>query len=480
MKCHGNLNSGKMSHLPRQTRLLEDIAVDTFIHSSFGTMVMTLFQGVFSTPSWHTFTVLACGWALATDRHTITTYLWLTGATALKHFSRFYVFLGCPLYQQRWHLWGAVIRLAAQFVPEGAVLQVSFDDTTKKKAGRHIEGLARYRNGAGSARQEYRTLQGLNFVLGVMHLPLQRWPGHSLSIPIGLELYLKEPQAHQLHMPYRSRSQLARDILDFLAKQVPGRPIRSLADGGYATKDYVRRLPEMVHVVGRFPISAKLYAVPPPHPPKRRGAPRKKGDLIGSPKTLAQTATGWVAHPSEAGAAIQAWDGLWHAVLPGRLVRVVVLRRPEPSATKQPGQRKPLPAIEAFFTTDLTLSAEEIVRAYGHRWVVEIAIRDSNAFDGLGQDQCRKRQRIVGANTFRLVMAAARTLWFMAHVDRGTAVPLCRYRPWYRQKVAPSQLDVAEACREALHEAGIFPIPRFIPELAENQEEPEHAFPLAA
>ena len=142
--------------------------------------------------------------------------------------------------------------------------------------------------------------------------------------------------------------------------------------------------------------------------------------------------------------------------------------------------KKPPPVIEAFFTTDLVLSAEEIVRAYGHRWAVEMAIRDSNAFDGLGQDQCRKRQRIMGANTLRLVLAAARTLWFIAHVDRGTSVPLCRYRPWYRQKAAPSQLDVAEACREALHEAGIFPIPRFTPELAENDEEPEHALPLAA
>ena len=64
-------------------------------------------------------------------------------------------------------------------------------------------------------------------------------------------------------MPYRSRSQLARDILDFVAEQVPGRPIRSLADGGYATKDYVRQLPEAAHVVGRFPISAKLYSCRP-------------------------------------------------------------------------------------------------------------------------------------------------------------------------------------------------------------------------
>jgi len=208
--------------------------------------------------------------------------------------------------------------------------------------------------------------------------------------------------------------------------------------------------------------------------------PAKKGDLIGSPKTLAQTATGWTPHPSEAGAEIQAWDGLWHPVLPGRLVRVVVLRRQGQPATKQPGQRKPPPAIEALFTTDLSLNAAEIVRAYGHRWAVEIAIRDSNAFNGLGQDQCRKRQRLLGANTFRLVLAAARTLWFIAHVDRGMEGPLCRYRPWDRQKAAPSQLDVAEACREALHEAGIFPIPRFIPKLAEKQEELDNVLPLAA
>ena len=132
--------------------------MDTFVHSSFGTVVMTLFQGIFTAPSWQTFTALACGWALAGERHTITTYLWLTGAATVKHFSRFYVFLGCPLYHKRWQLWGAVIRLAAQWVPEGEVIRVSFDDTTKKKVGTHIEGLARYRNGAGSARQEYRTL----------------------------------------------------------------------------------------------------------------------------------------------------------------------------------------------------------------------------------------------------------------------------------------------------------------------------------
>ena len=70
-----------------------------FIVSSFGTFVMVLVQGLFTAPSEQTFMLLACGWALAgRERHTITTYLWLTGATTVKHFSRFYVFLGGPLY----------------------------------------------------------------------------------------------------------------------------------------------------------------------------------------------------------------------------------------------------------------------------------------------------------------------------------------------------------------------------------------------
>jgi hypothetical protein len=195
---------------------------------------------------------------------------------------------------------------------------------------------------------------------------------------------------------------------------------------------------------------------------------------------LATIETGWAPHPREAGAEVQAWCGLWHAVLPGRLIQLVVVRRDAIRCTKKPGQSKPPPPVEALFTTDLTLSLEGILREYGVRWTVEIDIRDANTFDGLGQDQCRTWQRIIGANTFRLVMAAARTLWFSDPIEPGTGVNLCCYRPWYRQKSAPSQLDVVWACREALHEAGMFPIPRFTPDLAENHEKPDHALPRAA
>jgi hypothetical protein len=461
--------------------LLEDTAVAAFIVSSFGLFVMGLFEGLFTAPSRQTFTVLAWGWAVAGgERQTITTYLWLTGATTIKHFSRFYAFLGGALYQARWQLWGRIIRYAAQWVPVEGPIVLIVDDSTRKKAGRQIEGVGHYRNGAGSARQEYRTLRGLNFVWGIMRVPLPRWPGHYVSVPIGLSLYLKEEHARKLKLPYQSRSALAREIVDFVAAQLPVRPIRVLSDGGYATKDYLQQLPATVNVVGRMLITGKLYERPPQPRGPRRGCPPKKGPVLGSPKTFARKRDGWQLHPTEVGACVQAWEGVWHAVLPGRLLRVVVVRRPTPTRARKPGQRKPPPPVEAFFTTDLALSLEATLAQYRERWAVEITIRDSNAFAGFGQDQCRKRERVVGANTLRLLLAAARTLWFVEFTMRATPLPLGRYRPWYRQKSAPSQLDVVWSWREALLTARVFPIPRFTPGLAETPQAPETALPLAA
>jgi len=452
-----------------------------FIVSSFGMFVMSLFADLLTTPSWQSFTVLAYGWAVAGgDRQTITTYLWLTGATTVKHFSCYYTFLGGSLYRARWQLWAQIIRGAARWVPEDVPIMLLIDDSTKKKAGRQIEGMGHYRNGAGSARQEYRTLRGLNFVWGQMRVPVPGWPGRSVSVPIGLSLYLKEEQARKLHVPYQTRSALAREIVDFVAAQLPTRRIRVVGDGGYATKDILQRLPATVDVVSRMLITGKLYAPPSLRTTPRRGCPPKKGPLLGSPKTFARKRSGWQPHPTEADTLVQAWTGLWHTVLPGRLIRVVVVRRPKRLRARKLGQRKPLPRVEAFFTTDLTLSLDALLAQYRERWAVEITIRDGNTFAGFGQDQCRKRERVVGANTLRLLLAAARTLWFVEHSARPPAFDLRRYRPWYRQKLAPSQLDIVWTWREALLAAGVFPIPRFTRGLAESHQEAENALPLAA
>ena len=112
-----------------------------FIVSPFGVFVMGLFAGLFTTPSGQTFTALAYGWAVASgERQTVTTYLWLSGAASVKHFSCYYRFLGGALYEARWHLWARIIGWAARWEPEGAPIVLIVDDSTKKKAGRRIAG----------------------------------------------------------------------------------------------------------------------------------------------------------------------------------------------------------------------------------------------------------------------------------------------------------------------------------------------------
>jgi len=98
----------------------------------------------------------------------------------------------------------------------------------------------------------------------------------------------------------------------------------------------------------------------------------------------------------------------------------------------------------------------------------------------VAQDPCRKFAHIVGANTLRLLMAAVRPLWCMVPSEQPADVALRRFRPWYRHKVAPSQFDVAWACRDSLQEAGIFPIPRFFTAVAENQQEIDTSGLIAA
>ena len=77
-------------------------------------------------------------------------------------------------------------------------IRLRVDETVCEKSGEKIELADTYRNGAGTARQEYRTLWAICFVLGEMRVPLPGWSEEPISVPIGMEVYLKEEKADVL------------------------------------------------------------------------------------------------------------------------------------------------------------------------------------------------------------------------------------------------------------------------------------------
>lgn len=475
---HGDASFVRWGAYP-STFTSRSVAVFKFYQSRFGSFLTRHFGDLFTKPSEKLFLLLAFGFVLSPTRHTIANYLWRAGATAFRHFTRFYVFLGGPFFARLDWLWIAVIKLAEGYVPDGEPLRVRFDETTCKKTGKTIEPADTYRNGAGTARQEWRTLYGVNFVLGEVLIRLAPWPAAFVSVPIGLAVYLKQAKAEALGRRYRRRSELAREMLDRLCGAVSeGRKVRSVQDGNYATRYFLRQLPDEAEVISRLPKNSPLYGEPALKPKGRPGPQAKKGKRLGTALDFAEEETAWRAHPSESGAEVRLVRGLWHSVLPGRVLQVVLVRRNHlrQATSKRRRQRW----LEVFFTTALELTLDEILAEYRGRWTIEILIHEARESFGLGQDRCRRYARIEGVNAFRLLIGAAEVLFFAGQVDEAQALDLCRYRSWYRQKQSPSLFDIHWAVREHLYGEGIYPKVGFWETMDELHGPSSGALPRAA
>jgi hypothetical protein len=443
--------------------------VDRFTQTRIGAFLQQRFAERFTKPTQTVFLLLALGFLLSSVRHTVANYLWRSGACLLRHYTRFYAFLGGPFLGEMDGLWRAVIRQAARQVPEGEPVRLRVDETVCKKSGEEIEPADTYRNGAGTARQEYRTLWGICFVLGEMRIPFPGWSEEEpISVPIGLEVYLKRENAAKLGRKYVRRSRLGQRLVKRACEEVgPDRRVLSVQDGNYATQYFLQGLPENAGVVGRMPKNAALYERPGPQPEDKPGPDPEKGDNIGSPAELAESGPEWQKHPTEEEAEVYSFEAIWQSVLAGEVLRVVILRRPHLKDTGSAKKRKRY--LEVFFTTDRRLSVEQILREYRGRWSIEILIREAKESFGLGEDRCRNTRKISGINNFRLLIGAAEVLYTAenragnqgADNQHSTADELPeeinQLRPWYDDPGPPNLFDLHWSIREELAEVGITP-----------------------
>ena len=211
--------------------------MDAFLTSSFGTFVMTLWHGS-SAPSWHNFTYLAYGWLSPgpTDHHNL--------SLAVAQPSQAFLALLCLF---RWPCTsvvlnsGTVICFGASLVPvDPSLTSLLMTQPSNRAAGISKAPITTVLAPVPLGRISYAV--GINLVWAIMRIPFSA-AGHHLSLPVRLELYLKEALANKLKVPYRSRSALARRIVDHIAATLPPRAIRVATDGGYATQAFLLPCP---------------------------------------------------------------------------------------------------------------------------------------------------------------------------------------------------------------------------------------------
>src|SRR5439155_21097039 len=102
---------------------------------------------------------------------------------------------------------------------------------------------------------------------------------------------------------------------------------------------------------------------------KTRGAPKRRGERLPTPKELSQSSRGWrkvyvILHGRKVLRQIKSMTCLWWHVAKDHPIKVVIVKNPSAGKGRD----------DYLFSTDATMSEQAIIQAYPGRWPVEEAI----------------------------------------------------------------------------------------------------------
>ena len=100
---------------------------------------------------------------------------------------------------------------------------------------------------------------------------------------------------------------------------------------------------------------------------------------------------------------------------------------------------------EALLSTDVGLSAQEVVAGYLRRWSAEVAYCEGKQLLGFHDPMVWGPRAVERAHPLVWFVADLVVLWF---AQAGQGEPAAeRHRPWYRDKVRPTFADMLARCR---------------------------------
>jgi hypothetical protein len=450
------------------------------------------FEGVFTKASFQNFQVIMAGWIHALGMHRVSDVLRAAGALASKHFCSYYRFFS----HGRWSLdelglllLGGVLRLAK--VKE---LELVLDDTLSRRKGKkvslgmmHADPLLKYK---GRPFHSY----GHVFVVLAIHVTASKIAATGWALPILFRLFESgkqggqkdalsdrkraanrrrhgveprqrrrltdrtvvggevvdcEPQLDTGPLPEALRPtklQLAAHIVLLVAKRFPQVQFRVLADHLYNGRALIYEVlseVDNVSFVVRGQPNAVLYGLPPARKKGQRGRPRVRGELLPNPEKWA------VLHPrafkpmvlaiygKQVPVKVASYTGMAYRTLPGRLVQYVIVKDPHG-----------IYRDAYLMSTDLSLSAEQVVEAFSHRWPLERTFQDCKQKLGMQEPQTQLPRSVRRTAPFAMLVYSLVVLWYIT-TGHQQSRQLRSYRdPWYEKKLGrPSFIDMLATLR---------------------------------
>lgn len=380
-------------------------------------------------PTFQSFLWITTGWLFA-PRRTVTGMILAAGVIGKKHHSAFHRVFAAA----RWSLdqVGLAVfdRLSVWLDDKDGVVFLAVDDTLARKRGRKVFGVGMHLDPLISSRGKKLTGWGHNWVvLGVLvRFPL--WPERWFCLPILFRLYLNKAAAARHRRVYRTKPELALEMLRLVCQSRKHQHFHLVADSAYGGQSVLAKLPPNCELTSRLVLDARLYAPPPERKPGTNGRPRKRGAKLPTPEAMLSGRCRRVelAHYGRRDRVrLAEATGCVYAV-PDRLLRVVAV---EPLTGGRPRQ--------AFYSTACSATAEEVLHWYSARWSLEVTFHDAKGQLGFEEPPGWSRRAVERTAPVGLLLYSVIVLWFVQRGHRDYKAP---HRPWYTTKRQASFADM--------------------------------------
>ncbi len=342
--------------------------------------VLSHFAPAFSQPTYEKAVVLVVGSILAKGRRTVTSALYVMGKAQTAGWSKYHQVLN----RSKWSGLAVSQRLlcliVATFVAMDAIITLAVDETLERRWGPQIRKRGHWRDSLASSRQMNVSASGLRWLVlaVVINVP---WTPYALALPF-LSVLLTTPKVSgRLGQRHKTVAQVTGQIVAWLRRSLPGRPIHLVGDGAYAVIALgLRCRHHQVTLIAPLRLDARLFE--PPVRPVHKGPGRPAGVGARLPH-LAQVATlpttGWqrsqVAWYGGTTTLVDWVSGtaLWYSTGTTPLpIRWVLVRDP---LGKRP--------TRAFFSTEPDQVALTIISDFVKRWPLEVTFEEGRAHLGI-------------------------------------------------------------------------------------------------
>jgi len=263
------------------------------------------------------------------------------------------------------------------FWPQGRVRLVG-DDTVTEHPGRKVHGKARHRDPVRSSHSYTAWRWGHKWVVLAV---LVRFPfaARPWALPVLVALYRSPQDNQQRGRKHRTPAQLLQVLLRLLLRWFPERHFLFAGDQNYGSHAMARLAPRTqgrLHVVSKFHPKARLYE--PPATYAGHGRPRVKGAQLPCPQALVAAAprsrlnVAWYGG-GRRDVEVVSGTGHWYKAGQG-LVPVRWVYVHDVTGTHRD---------EYLYSTDLSLTPQEIIEEYTGRWNIETTFEEARAYLGL-------------------------------------------------------------------------------------------------